>query len=245
MPGDADPSQPGRGGAGKRLHGGGDAHCWVWWPAAAKGDQFLLLHPQLSASPVKSPRMPPWLRPLTLISHSTGAGSAQVQEHLGLRLPDHEIRRAPGVSPAAGVGEGRQRGQPQCGRHRGWPGVGRTGGEGAARAPSPTDPPLSPAGFTRAQCLAWAASALTWPSSSSSTTRWSSSSTRCGKRTEGGRAGAAPTTLAPRGCSWRAATKPAAACRRCLGPILPHARTLPPNPATFMFRNRLSSRLNY
>lgn len=40
-------------------------------------------------------------------------------------------------------------------------------------------------------------------------------------------------------------TKPAAACRHCPGPSLPHAHTLPPNPATFMFRNRLWSRLNY
>lgn len=119
---------------------------------------------------MKSPQMHPWLQPLTLLFPSTGAGSAQVQEHLGLCLPDHEIRRAPCVSTADGMGgAGEKDGQ----------------GQGVLRAPSPTDPPLSLAGFTRAQCLAWAVSASMWPSSSSSTMRWSSSSTRCGKRTEG------------------------------------------------------------
>lgn len=40
-------------------------------------------------------------------------------------------------------------------------------------------------------------------------------------------------------------TKPGAAHRHCPGPRLPHAHALPPNPATFMFRSRLWSRLNY
>lgn len=36
-----------------------------------------------------------------------------------------------------------------------------------------------------------------------------------------------PASLAPRGCSWRAVTKPAAARWHCPGPGLPHTRALP------------------
>lgn len=61
--------------------------------------------PALCLPPEKL-QMQPWLWPLILLSCPTGAGSTQVQEHLGLCLPDHETRRAPGVSSAVGVAAG-------------------------------------------------------------------------------------------------------------------------------------------
>lgn len=117
-------------------------------------------------------------------------------------------------------------------------------------------PSLSPAGSTRARCLAWAASASTWPSSLSSTTRWSSSSTRCGKQTERRGPGwphASATTARPQlesddqGRSCRRRQGPKSPARVC-GPGSPPGLPVPPpsaNPAAFIYRNKPWSRLNY
>lgn len=186
---------------GECLHGGGTC-LWGLISCTSGGRSVPHGTPPALCLASENLQMQPWLWPLILLSRPTGAGSTQVQEHLGLRLPDHETRRAPGVSSAVGVAGGRM------------------GREGAVRGPSPTAPSLSLAGFTRVQCLAWAVCVLTWPSSSSSTMRWSNSSTRCGKRTEGpGQAAPPPVPRRASAGEQRPNPHPPAAL---LGPGLPY-----------------------